>query len=524
MATNYTSNHLSLFLAEQFTESFYEPEPTSIGYVFIGKHDNYINEPTIEDISETPSSERQVWRNMIAAKKITGNDKNVVLLRKTWVSGTVYTQYDDQDLLTTSDNFYVVSSVIISGQAFFRIYTCLYNNNEVPSTVRPTAEGTNTNGIIETADGYIWKYMFAIVQTNKFVTTSYIPVPLNFFAGNSTVYKVTTGNFVDGGLYNIKIVNGGTGYTNTVATPQSTASLTDTLTFNNRTGIVVGMAVSGNGIDTSGDGTYVTQLISTNQVKLSRNTTAIIPSSGNDLTFSTRIVIVGDGTGAKVSSYTLNATTGAITGVGVSPYGTNYNYANVTAYGKGSSASLRAIIGPKYGHGSFPAEELAANTVMIATNIGTGDSTEGGLISASTKFRQIGFLRDPHKYGNTKPTNSFTSNSVVSMTHNVVVVPGNDYTVNEMVYQGTTLADFTFKGRVYDQDPATNTIKLTQVEGNFTTGLALRGNDSLVTRISLRINYPELQPYSGDILYTENTATVQRVSGQSENIRFVINF
>jgi hypothetical protein len=161
---------------------------------------------------------------------------------------------------------------------------------------------------------------------------------------------------------------------------------------------------------------------------------------------------------------------------------------------------------------------------MIATNIGTGDTTEGGLISASTKFRQIGFLRDPHKYGNTKPTNSFTSNSVVSMTHNVVVVPGNDYTVNEMVYQGTTLADFTFKGRVYDQDPATNTIKLTQVEGNFTTGLALRGNDSLVTRISLRINYPELQPYSGDILYTENTATVQRVSGQSENIRFVINF
>lgn len=523
MATKYTSKKLPLYLAEQFTESFYEPEPTSIGYVFIGKHNNYTSEPTIEDVDETPKSEKEIWRNIIAAKKITGNDINIVLLRKTWVSGTTYEQYDDELIYTSTNNFYVVRSAVVQSQTVLRVYKCLYNNNNSPSTVGPTGEGTNTNGIITGADKYIWKYMFAISADNKFVTTSYIPVPLNTYNSNSTLYRVTTNNTLDGGLYNIKIVNGGTGYTNTVATPQSTSELTNLLTFNNRTGILAGMSVSGKGIDTSGDGTIVSALVSTNQVRLSKNTTALITSSGNDLTFSTRMVINGDGTGAKVSSYNVSAS-GVITEVRVSPYGTNYNYANVAIYGKGSSASLRPIIGPKYGHGAFPAEELAANSVMIAMNIGSGDATEGGLISATTTFRQTGFLRDPHKYGNTSPVNSFTSNTVISQTHNVVVVPGSSYTLNEMVYQGDSLSEFIFKGRVYDQDVGTNTIKLTQVEGNFQVGLALRGESSLTTRISLRIEYPELQPYSGDILHVQNISTVTRASNKYENIKFVINF
>ena len=44
MATNYTSKKLSFNNAEQFKESFYEPEPATVGYIFIGNHVPYANE------------------------------------------------------------------------------------------------------------------------------------------------------------------------------------------------------------------------------------------------------------------------------------------------------------------------------------------------------------------------------------------------------------------------------------------------------------------------------------------------
>jgi hypothetical protein len=35
---------------------------------------------------------------------------------------------------------------------------------------------------------------------------------------------------------------------------------------------------------------------------------------------------------------------------------------------------------------------------------------------------------------------------------------------------------------------------------------------------------PEFQPYSGDILYTENEVKTTRADGQAENIRLIVRF
>ena len=49
MSNNYTSKKLAFNNAEQFKESFYEPEPTTIGYVFLGNHTAWPNDDVPPD-------------------------------------------------------------------------------------------------------------------------------------------------------------------------------------------------------------------------------------------------------------------------------------------------------------------------------------------------------------------------------------------------------------------------------------------------------------------------------------------
>jgi hypothetical protein len=156
---------------------------------------------------------------------------------------------------------------------------------------------------------------------------------------------------------------------------------------------------------------------------------------------------------------------------------------------------------------------------MIAVKIGEGDSTQGGIISSDMKFRQYGFLRDPHKYGNTAPVNSTTANNTISQLYDITLTTGNQYGSNEFVYQGS-LSNPTFSGYVNSQ--TTTNVKLSRVKGTFTLGGILFGSN--VRRNAIKITYPEFEPYTGDILYTENISTIQRATGQAELLRFVLTF
>jgi hypothetical protein len=50
------------------------------------------------------------------------------------------------------------------------------------------------------------------------------------------------------------------------------------------------------------------------------------------------------------------------------------------------------------------------------------------------------------------------------------------------------------------------------------------GANSGITRTVVKKFNPEFQPYTGDILYVENTQKVTRADGQAENVKFVIRF
>ena len=52
----------------------------------------------------------------------------------------------------------------------------------------------------------------------------------------------------------------------------------------------------------------------------------------------------------------------------------------------------------------------------------------------------------------------------------------------------------------------------------------LIGANSGVNRTVVKLDNPEFEPYTGDIMYVENVESITRADGQAENIKFVIRF
>lgn len=518
MALNYTSEKLSLDNAERFKDSFGDTDP-SIQYIFIGNHTPYANESSPPDITETISSEKSVWDKMFAAKRVTANDVELVIPRVNWTANTKYRQYDDtitlSDLITGNTTQNLKAFYIITSDR--NVYKCLSNNFSANSTVEPTGDYSTSNGAISTADGYIWKYMFNVKSSNKFLNANWIPTPTRSAAASTlTDYNLNDSGVVEGELTTVVISTGGSGYYDTSIGVTAFSTGCTILTVANTSNIAANMTVSGTGIPT---GTIISSLDSpNNKITISSAATANGGGTGANLSISTRVYFDGDGTGAAGTATLSN---GAITKITLTTIGTGYTRSNVFIYGSGSGANVRTILAPKYGHAKNPAKDLLAKNVMVSSQIGQVDSTENGLISVDTSFRQYGLLRNPHKYGQSAKANNSTANSVISQARTLTLTPGSSYSLNEYVYQGA-VDNATAYGYVYSQ--TATQVKITQVKGVFTVGLSLTGVTSGVSRTVVAQTNPEFEPYSGDILYVENAQKTDRQDGQAENIRFVIQF
>jgi hypothetical protein len=358
--------------------------------------------------------------------------------------------------------------------------------------------------------------MFNVKPSNRFLTNDWVPAPTNT---EQLDYTVNSTGVIAGELTQIIVTNSGSGYTTQTKTACTFSSGATTITLANTTNLVANMAITGTGITT---GTYITNIDIVNvAISLSLVTAANGGGSNvaNTLTFSTRAYVSGTGTAAAA---TVTISNNSVSRIDLTSFGRNYSKANVDIYGNGSGATARVVIGPRFGHAYEPAKELCANNVMVSCRIGELDSTEGGIISTDTSFRQFGLVRNPYKYGQSVAANTTTSNSVISQTTNITVVSGTNYTLDEFVYQGTSPATASAYGFVVDQ--SSNIIKLTNVRGSFSTGSSLVGATSGTSRLIIGSGTPEFQPYSGDILYTENAVKTTRADGQAENIRLIVRF
>lgn len=523
MSSSYTSKKLRVGSANQFIDSFRPDGTSGPGYIFIARHLPWANEANPDLASDTTFNEREIWNNLIAAKKITSNDVEFAIPRNTWVANVYYRQYDDtitlDDLLTANASQNLYPMYVINSER--NVYKCLSNSVSALANEEPLGDNLTNDGIIVTSDGYIWKYMYNIDVSNKFLTNNWIPAPSTT---EDLEYDGSSLATIDGEMTTVVVLDAGSGYVNSNVTVSPFATACTVLTVSAGVDIpntiFVNMGVSGNGI--VGD-TYVTAVNPISRtINLSYATASSGGGSGNTISILTRVVIQGDGDSAIASPTVVNTSIDRIT---LTNYGQGYTWSNVIIYGTATGANVanaRAIIAPKYGHGYNSARELGAHNVLVVVKIGEVDTTEGGVISANTSFRQYGIMRNPYKYGESAPLSYANANTVISQTYDVTLIAGAAYDQNEFVYQGN-LPNPTFSGFVDTQ--TTNVVSLTNVRGTIAIGTVLKGSNTNPTgRTVFSIKNPEFEPYTGDILYGENVEVIQRVDGQAENIKFVVKF
>lgn len=222
-------------------------------YIFIGRPSEWAN----ESVPDTPydnwfSYHTDMWDRMLAMKEITSSDWSYATPRYTWITGTTYAEYDDRSTTLGQQNYYVITESN-------NVYLCLKSGGT--STVNPDSIGAGggikTAGIIDYtgSDGYIWKYMYTLSTQNatSFLTNAFIPVTtLSSDPGGGADVALQNQwdvqqNAIDGAVYNIKISNGGAGYSSapTVVISGDGSGLTATATQSG--GVVTGITVTAPG-------------------------------------------------------------------------------------------------------------------------------------------------------------------------------------------------------------------------------------------------------------------------------------
>lgn len=428
-------------------------------YLTYGKTDAWANdaEPTQAEISV--SQVFDVWDNMIGARRLLGGDFSAVIPRYNWTSGETYIAYDDKLVNLSNTKFYVVTED-------YNVYKCLANNNSQPSTIKPTYVSPFT--VQKTSDGYFWKYMYTISDSEqlRFTTDQYIPVKTLEGDDGSLQWQVQQ-QAKSGTVEYIKILNGGSGYSNA-------SNITVT--------------VSGDGREFAG---YVT-------------------TNGAPINAISNIIITNPGL-----NYNGYATV---------------TFTDITKI-PGTGAEARAILSPPGGHGSDPTHELSATSMIIDARLKydeegilpvTNDYRQISLLAKP----HLNYPGSSIALSATTPTDAdfpISFLQAVLQAYSLTCSGIGNYTQDEIVYQGTS-TNRTFEGRVVSWNSTTSTLLLINIKGTPIIPQTLTGTTSLTSRVIASYTPGTLQPYTGNILYVNNLKPINRSSDQIEDFKILVKF
>jgi hypothetical protein len=338
------------------------------------------------------------------------------------------------------------------------VYICVRqgkdsNGNAVTSTVQPTSTSATTLVVLD--DGYVWKYLYTISagDATRFLTANFMPIQLIDSAQPSDAY------------YAQYLV-------------QQTANPKQ----------IIGYRVTG---------------------------------AGSGFTSAPTITVVGNGSGAHARAViTSSNTIGAVEvdeSAGGFPFGTGYDYANVTiSGGGGTGASIVPVFSAPNGLGADPTRDLRARAVNF--NV-LADGNEEGVFVTGNDFRQLALLKNPLQYDSTA---AFTGNTALALKQMKLSASDNfqaDQTITGASSSAKAVIDF------YDDS---NTIWYHQ---NETTGFKPFTDGEIVTTATATANRtadsgsvnPGFDAYSGEMLYIDNrNLSVTRSTDQTEDVKIII--
>ena len=243
---------------------------------------------------------------------------------------------------------------------------------------------------------------------------------------------------------------------------------------------------------------------------------AFLVNGGQGYSANLAINITGDGTGAAAIA-TVNSTN-AVNSIIITNPGSGYTFASINITDlSGVNAVARAIISPPGGHGSDPLYELGGKNVMINARLA---GSENGILPIVNEYRQISILKDPKLAG----TSNVSTLDAFSQVMKITTAGSNDYILDEVVYQGTSVANSTFSAEVLDWDAANGIVSVINTQGTPTASQSLVGVNSFTVRSVASVTDPDLQRYSGKILYADNIKPISRSSDQIEDYKIVLRY
>ena len=485
--------------ADQFVESFTEASASTY-YLFLGKATAFSSTTTGGSDSspptpgDSPQEEFRAWDSMLGAKIITSSDIKYAAPRRNWANGTVYDMYRHDytsSNTSTSGSSNLYDSTFYFLTSAFRVYKVLDNNG---GTAFSGSEPTSESSSPFEAGGYVLKYMFTISTSDfaKYGTTDFFAVTTD-----STVSAAA----VDGAIESLSIT-AGSGYTDGT---YYAAVYGDGASQGTSSGAIVRITISSGSIVSFG---------------LTAGTDTTIHAAGSGYTFG----YVNLGSDYIFSDSSLSSS---------------------TTIGGGSGGAIDVIISPDDGHGFNAVTELGAHYVMSAITL---TQAEGDDFTTGNDFRSVGLIVDPTTFGTSTVASSTTARQTYVVKLNT---SSGTFDADEVITQASTGA----VGKVVEWDSTLSLLYYQQESfkgfgTNATTGgyVAFSGTNQITggtssatgttdgdtetvtlansNTLTLTSGYanPELQEYSGDIIYLENRKPIQRASDQTEDIKIIIEF
>jgi len=514
------TDQFRILSAENFSASV--ASTSNAYYAFIGL-------PNATDVSSTWNTnppapkdsfdnENDIWDTIIALKKITPNDVRQVVKKISWVSGTTYDMYrhdisrDNLAKPSNSTSLYDSNFYVINSE--YKVYICLQNGtdpenlNGRPSLDEPKFTDLEPRSAGVSGDGYVWKYLYTINPSDivKFDSVEFIPLPPN--------WKTSTEN-------------------SPVRNNAETSGQLKIVTIKNR-GVGLGVA----------NRTY------------------------------TRVPIKGNGRGAEATIIIGNDS--KVESINISKGGSGYTYGIVDLVGgnvpTGSTTpTFDVIIPPQGGHGSDIYRELGGKNILVYSRI-ENDNENPDFITGN-QIARVGIVKNPKAHDSSSNLNIDKASAVYALRLTGSAVTSFSPTPDSFITQ-TIGVGSTSVGRVLSYDNVTGVLKYWQDKSlaGFTTdgtqnltpryGLTLNefsasvgaGGSTLIsnnevstgliidtsfTGITTIINnrtynlgqsfvngvaQPEVEKYTGNIIYIDNRPSITRSTNQKEDIKVILQF
>lgn len=435
-------------------------------YVGIGRSEAWDS----SDAAPTPVNSTREIRNArlgIQAFK-TAEQVSFVIPRYNWSSGSIYSAYDDAQSGYPTNSYYILTDEN-------SVYMCLQQGKNTAglaqtSSVKPTGSGVRP---VETADGYIWKYLYTIgaLQGTQFTSANFIPVSkVGDSAGAAglsalQVQQATVqAGATKGEIANIVVTGGGSGYT---------TAPTVNIVGDNTGKIAAASATVFGGV-------------------------------------VTKIEIDDSGTGSKTGH----------------TFGAGYTNAGITITGGGGSgATARAVISSDSGLGADARNDLRSFSLMFNSKIA---GNEVGTFPVGNDFRQTLLIKNPKKYTSVADSD-FIADAGNAMPFLKLTTISTAFTLDRTI-QGTSSS-----AKAYVDYIDSSLIYFHQTEetgfGTFQEGEALgelNGNgDGIIEAAgvdadTIAFRPPTINKFTGDVLYIDNRSPIERSTDQTEDIKVVI--